>query len=81
MFFSVPAATGTLHSEIKTGQLNACLQNLLKDEPFTVMEDHLDARGPADPNDPNNLEGEQTTLSVDKTITTTIKWKLTRGGG
>jgi hypothetical protein len=80
MYFSVPAATGTLHSEIKTGQLNACRQNLLKDEPFTVAQDQLGANGPADPNDPNNLEGEQTTLSVDKTITTTIKWKLTRGG-
>jgi len=77
--FSVPAATGTVHTDIKTGQLTACRQNLLRDEPFTVMQDQLVADGPADPNDPNNLSGEQTSLSPDKTITTTIKWKLTRG--
>jgi hypothetical protein len=80
LFISVPQATGTMHTDLRTGPLTACRQNLLKDEPFTVMQDHLDARGPADPNDPNNLEGDQTTLSPDKTITTTIKWKLTRPG-
>jgi len=80
LFFSVPAATGTLHTDLKTGQLTACRQNLLKDEPFSVTQDQLSADGPADPNDPNNLDGEQTTLSPDGTITTTIKWKLTRGG-
>jgi hypothetical protein len=80
IFFSVPAATGTVHTDIKTGSLPNCRQNGLFDAPFSVMEDFLSARGPADPNDPNNLDGEETTLSVDKTITTTIKWKLTRGG-
>jgi hypothetical protein len=80
MFFSVPAATGTVHTDIKTGSLTNCRQNLLTDAPFSVMDDFLDAKGPADPNDPNNLEGEQTTLSPDKSITTTIKWKLSRGG-
>lgn len=79
LFFSVPAGTGTVHTDLKTGPLTACRQNLLKDDPFTVMQDQLSADGPADPNDPNNLEGEQTTLSPDKTITTTIKWKLSRG--
>ena len=78
LFFSVPAATGIVHTDMKTGPLTTCRQNLLKDDPFTVSQDHLGAGGPADPNDPNNLEGEETQLSPDKTITTTIKWKLTR---
>ncbi len=42
--------------------------------------DSLSARGAADPNDPNHLKGTQSELSPDKTITTTITWKLSRGG-
>jgi hypothetical protein len=80
MFIGVPAATGTLHKDMKTGQLTACRQILLTDEPFTTFQDRFSVRGPADANDPNNLEGEDVQLSPDKTITTTIKWKLSRGG-
>ena len=79
LIFGVPAATGTLHTDIRTGNLNNCKQNVLRDEPFSVMQDQLHASGPADPNDPNNLEGDEVSLSPDKTVTTTIKWKLTRG--
>ena len=48
-----------MHTDLKTGPLTACRQNLLKDDPFTVPQDQLGAGGPADPNDPNNLEGEK----------------------
>jgi hypothetical protein len=68
MFFSVPAATGTGHRDLKTGPLTACRQKLLTDEPFTVMQDHLGAGGPADANDPNILEGEEVQLSPDKRL-------------
>jgi hypothetical protein len=79
IFMTVPAATGTLHTDMKTGPLTNCKQVVLKDQPYSTSQDNLVASGPVDPNDPAHLEGTQTDLSPDKAITTTIKWKLSRG--
>jgi len=82
LIISVPQAAGTVHTERTmngpTGP-QTCLTTQM-DQPYTLQADSLSARGPADPNDPNHLEGTQSELSPDKTITTTIKWKLSRGG-
>jgi hypothetical protein len=82
VLINVSQARGTLHTErIRNGPTGPqnCLSTQM-DDPYTLTADYLSARGPADPNDPNHLEGNQSELSPDKTITTTIKWKLTRGG-
>jgi hypothetical protein len=83
IFFSAPAAKGTVHLErIKNGPTGptTCIATQMED-PYTLMADFLGAKGPIDPSDLNHFEGTQTELSPDKTITTTIKWKLSRGGG
>jgi hypothetical protein len=74
--WSVPAYSGTHHSEI--GTVPPACKVTLRDELYSVRKSNGGVQPVVDPQEPNHVAGQKVIFEPNIMTTTTIKWDLSR---